>query len=817
MALSTFSVNAFNAGKQSELLISRVDVESRARACIVLKNGVPTPQGPVKKLLGKRFSSPVKYKDRITRGIEFIFSDDDSFIIELGHLYMRFHTQRSPVFNVAKNVAGITKANPAVVTITAHGYNNGDTVYISGVAGMTQVNGRYFRIANKTTDTFELEGVNSSAYGTYTSGGTGKTIYEIASPYTEDQVRKVKYAQQGDIAYLAHPSHFPQKLSRFAADNWTLANVVNVGGPFLDRDEDETITLTASATTGSTTITASAALFTTNHVGSLWELRDGSGTFSTRAFFRITAFTDSTHVTATIIGTAFGTSASTWWAEASWSGEQGYPRAVAFHEQRLFWGGTNEQPLTVFGSASNERFEIYDEAEADAADAFQVTLTGRTNTIQWMLSDSQFLVCGTGGGLAFVGSGKNDAAFTPENAKSSNGTSFSSSDIQGLQFNNTVKYMQKSRTKLLQAQYDDISLSYTAEDLTVFSDEIIQERVIQMTIQEEPYTMLWCVKEDGTAAVVQQEVGQQVVGWFDVEAADPGDLFQSVAIIPGQKYDEVWFVVKRLVGDSYDQYLEYIEPDRDLTFYVDSGVEYDGTVNQTLTLSAATVGTSRTFTAGGAAFAATDVGRKIYGKNGGRATITAYTSSTIVTCEITTAFPATSVASGGWRLTQNFIGGMWHLEGREVDVVGDNAYAGRHTVLNGQVSTENDIHYGLMYAGLPYVTDIEPMPPEPGGDRQDPGSSQSRKKKVNEVSLLLRNSGSIKMGPTFDNLNTVPIRTVQMAQDTAPVYFGATRPEYVNEPFNGDWDQYARVCIRSDLPLPLTLLSLHLKVDVSSK
>ena len=43
-----------------------------------------------------------------------------------------------------QTITGTTKANPAVVTIAAHGYSNGDYVYISGVTGMTQVNNRRF-------------------------------------------------------------------------------------------------------------------------------------------------------------------------------------------------------------------------------------------------------------------------------------------------------------------------------------------------------------------------------------------------------------------------------------------------------------------------------------------------------------------------------------------------------------------------------------------------------------------------------------------------------------------------------------------------
>ncbi|WGM37784.1 ubiquitin-activating E1 FCCH domain-containing protein [Caulobacter sp. NIBR1757] len=72
----------------------------------------------------------------------------------------------------AKTITGITKANPAVVTSNGHGFSNGDRVYISGVKGMTQVNGNVYTVANKTTNSFQLSGTNSSNYNSFQTGNT---------------------------------------------------------------------------------------------------------------------------------------------------------------------------------------------------------------------------------------------------------------------------------------------------------------------------------------------------------------------------------------------------------------------------------------------------------------------------------------------------------------------------------------------------------------------------------------------------------------------------------------------------------------------
>jgi len=69
----------------------------------------------------------------------------------------------------ADTITGITKASTGVVTATAHGMANGDYVVITA-QGMHQVDGRIFRVANTTTDTFEIEGENTTDYDTFTSG-----------------------------------------------------------------------------------------------------------------------------------------------------------------------------------------------------------------------------------------------------------------------------------------------------------------------------------------------------------------------------------------------------------------------------------------------------------------------------------------------------------------------------------------------------------------------------------------------------------------------------------------------------------------------
>ena len=82
----------------------------------------------------------------------------------------------------AKTITAITKAAPGVVTSTAHGYSNGDYVFLE-VQGMSQVNGRVFRVANVATDTFQLEdvtggtGIDTTVFDTFSSGTAKKITF----------------------------------------------------------------------------------------------------------------------------------------------------------------------------------------------------------------------------------------------------------------------------------------------------------------------------------------------------------------------------------------------------------------------------------------------------------------------------------------------------------------------------------------------------------------------------------------------------------------------------------------------------------------
>jgi hypothetical protein len=137
-----------------------------------------------------------------------------------------------------KVVTGITAANPAVVTSVAHGLTTGNSVKLSGVSGMTQINDQFSEITVLTADTFSLNWINSSAYSAYTSGGTATvgtsaTYVDICDASNNRRV--------GSTPYMWYIADFYQGLSTSSVSTaqpsrvrLRLADITSADGTRLD-------------------------------------------------------------------------------------------------------------------------------------------------------------------------------------------------------------------------------------------------------------------------------------------------------------------------------------------------------------------------------------------------------------------------------------------------------------------------------------------------------------------------------------------------------------------------------------------------------
>jgi len=236
---------SYNAGELSEYVSGRTDYNKYYNGCSKLINATVLPHGGVVKRSGTQYIAKAPNKCNLK---SFEFSVDDALILEFSNLKIRFYKNGDRIYETAKNISGATKADPVVITSTAHGYSNGDWIKIESVQGMTELNDKEYIVANVTTDTFELtdtEGnnVDGTDYDDYDSGGTCKRVYEITSPYTSEEAFEIHTTQSADVMYIAHEDHHPQKLSRNSDTDWTIEDVPFRGGPFLDENTNVNYTI----------------------------------------------------------------------------------------------------------------------------------------------------------------------------------------------------------------------------------------------------------------------------------------------------------------------------------------------------------------------------------------------------------------------------------------------------------------------------------------------------------------------------------------------------------------------------------------------
>jgi hypothetical protein len=150
------------------------------------------------------------------------------------------------------------------------------------------------------------------------------------------------------------------------------------------------------------------------------------------------------------------------------------------------------------------------------------------------------------------------------------------------------------------------------------------------------------------------------------------------------------------------------------------------------------------------------------------------------------------------------ISGLTHLEGKTVDILADGAVEARQVVTGGQVVLGTAA--SLVHIGLPITADLRTLPLAMEGAQ---AAGQGTVKNVNKVHLRVSQSSVIKAGPSFDRLREYPARAVSDPYGSPP----ALRDGELALSIDPSWNQDAALCVRQDLPLPLTVLSMTLEIQ----
>jgi hypothetical protein len=572
MARVSSIVTNFQAGELSPRLEGRIDLQKYSAGAQTLQNMLVFPQGGITRRPGTYYAGSSKNGGKV-RLINFEFSDEQAYVLEFGANYIRFFKDGAP-----------------------------------------------------------LE-----------SGGSP---VEIVTTYSVTEIFEINFVQSADVLFLAHKNHEPAKLTRTTATTFTLTDIAFVDGPYLD-ENITTTTITASANTGTVTLTASADLFVSGHVGALFQFRerveigheawaastsyaqnalvhhngnlykktdsgsDSSGTqppvhlegtetygvidwqyqHSGTGFVKITAVTNATTATAVVqehnflVLPAVATSGTTQWSEGSFSTKNGFPRAVAFYEERLYFAGTTAQPQTIFGSVTGD-FENHTPGTEDDA-AINVTIASdQVNVIKHMVP-GRFLQIMTTSAEFTLSGGTGTTAVTPTNVNVLRETTFGSGDVRPLRAGASTIMIQKGGEKVKEVTFSLDTDGLVGRDLTVLGEHLARGGLTDMVWQQEPELVLWFVRGDGTLIGLSYDPANNTIGWHQHPLGGSG-VVESITAIPSGAEDQVYLSVKRTINSSTVRHIVfmksiYFNQNVADAFYVDSGITYSGSATTSIT------------------------------------------------------------------------------------------------------------------------------------------------------------------------------------------------------------------------------------------
>jgi hypothetical protein len=846
MARVAVELTNFTGGELSPRLDGRTDLTKYTSGCSTLENLVVYPHGSAARRPGSTFIAEVANSANKTRLIPFEFSTTQTYMLEFSNLKMRVYKDSGSVLEGDKTISAITKANPAVVTATSHGYENGDEVLINSVGGMTEVNGKRFLVADKTTNTFELQDkdgvdINSSSFTTYTSGGVSNKVFEITTPYTTAQLFDIKFAQSADVMYITHPEHEVEKLSRTGHTAWTLTDVDFTGGPFMDANITTTTLNPASHTVGTgvavvasaTTGINSGSGFLTTDIGRLINFRDG--------YMKITARTDTTNITVEIIKDLGSATASADWSLGAFSDTTGHPSCVTFFEQRLVFAGTTSQPQTIFFSKSGDYENMDANIGGTVADDDAIIYTiasNQVNAIRFMTA-TRTLIIGTAGGEFTVSGGSVDTAITPTNILIKKQSNHGAANVDAIAVGNATLFLQRAKRKIRELAYNFDVDGYIAPDMTILAEHITEGGLTQIAYQQEPNQIVYGVRGDGELVGLTYQREQQVTAWHRHIF---GGRF-GVATITVSDYANITTGTKLTLTKSDGTTVDFTSTTgtagtnefktqtNNNTTATNLKTAINAHANFTATVNSAVVTITETaHEATGYLTIKSFDSTRLTATSEGKAVVesaaviptddTEYQVYVIIKRTINGAtkryveflnvfdFDQTDNSSFNFLDSElsysgsavSTLSGLDHLEGQVVSILADGATHPNRTVSSGSITLDRSAK--SVKVGLAYTSLLQTMRLNAGSQN---GTSQGKTKRIYDITVRMFETIGVEVGPDLSNMERIPFRSsADLMDEGIPPFTGDKEVE-----FRGNYETDGFIFVRQTQPLPFTILSLY--------
>lgn len=217
-----------------------------------------------------------------------------------------------------------------------------------------------------------------------------------------------------------------------------------------------------------------------------------------------------------------------------------YPRAVCFHEQRLWYAGTDNLPQSVWGSQLGFYENFNKERPLQESSLVEITVAAqRVDGIKWVASFNGTLILGTEGGIHRLSS-SDGSAISPANANIRLLSSLGVSDLDPIAVGASLLVVTANGRTVVEVTSSLEADGYLPRDLTVHAAHLFRSRsIVAWSYQRAPHGVLWCVMSDGAVLSCTYHKENGVAAWC--EHGLTGYAFESVATIPGANEDEVCF------------------------------------------------------------------------------------------------------------------------------------------------------------------------------------------------------------------------------------------------------------------------------------
>lgn len=945
---STF-LRSFAAGEIAPSMRARVDQVKYQTGLDTCRNWFTRLEGGAVNRSGTEHVCPLlRFATGGARMFPFVFNDEQSYVLLLMYdgVAVRFTVIRDgfPILEATPlTITGITAASPPVVTSAAHGLTDGQMVWIEGVEGMTEVNGRFFRVGVTAANTFELweEGaVDGSAFTPYTSGGTATKVYdELLATVTEDMLPAIRWAQNADVITLTMDEMPILDITRVAEDDWEvslpemgpqIATPIGVGltgtaGAVVQRyrvtavDEDTleesagieaaidgTVEQLPAAPFAFTSyaphgyVTGNEVMFPANQnnvpssgpfiitvtspthftlngtagagvvaiSGRVWRTSIYSSALAyptalapvTVTWLPVTGALDyNVYREVNGIYAYIGTAAGTTFADQDYpadafdtppideplfdeAGE--YPLAVGYHQQRKVYGGSQDDPEGVRASRIGlfRNFTKSNPIQSDDAVRFTAA-ANKVNQVRHFVEMSRLLMFTQG--AIFTIEGDESGTLTPTAIHPRKRAEHGVGDVTPIPIGTSVVYLRKSG-KIVGEIATEGGDAFPTRDLTIYAKHLFKRYgLVAMSYAEEPYSIVWGVRSDGTLVGMTYLREHEILGWHRHDTG-AGDEFLDVCCIPENNETATYVLVRRY--DCNGQTRVYCErlASREVIYaadgrFLDSFAVTEAAnedVAQTYELSwdginwlLEATGTSTPFTFGEDS---PDIGRVIllYGPEGERiwCTVSSVTAlgfgpiRYLAICQLavdnqdwitgddqapndgldadgedddTEPFPFDlPLETAEWSASTTRVTNLWHLEGRTVRALGDGQAFGELTVTGGAVDLPAAAV--IVVVGLPIIADLKTL----DIDVVDNETLADKRKQTGKTTILVESTNGLSVGLTKEARQ--PWDT-EWAREWAGIGLYTGR---LSVPCSGKVDDSGFVFLRQSEPLPATVLGI---------